>query len=412
MRNEDTRVPALRLAGFDGPPSVVPIESIAGRTIGGGTPSTSNPSFWQGALPWIQSSDLDEDDPFAVNVCKFISTNAVDSSASSEIPANSLAVVTRVGVGKVALMPEKYATSQDFLNLSELRGDPHYLAYAVKRRVSQAAKSAQGTSIKGMTKPEVLALTITTPCLEEQRAVSSLMRAVESLTNTSKLRAGSLTSLKQTMLVKMFPQGTATAPEVRFEGFEGDWERSTLGQVVESFRYGVNATAVPYDGETKYLRITDIDPGAGDFGTGETTSPGVDRRTADEFLLCDGDIVFARTGATVGRSFLYRKQVGRTVWAGFLIRARVTDAADPDFVYSSTLTPGYWEYVRMTSQRSGQPGLNSTEYANLPIALPSLSEQQAIGAYFRNLDALIDAEQKKLATLRNLKSALLTQMFV
>lgn len=214
------------------------------------------------------------------------------------------------------------------------------------------------------------------------------------------------------MLVKMFPQGTAGTPEVRFEGFEGIWERAELGQVVDSFRYGVNAAAVPYDGATKYLRITDIDPGAGEFGTGEVTSPGVDRRTADDFLLEDGDLVFARTGATVGRSYLYREGVGRTVWAGFLIRAKLVAGSDPDFISASVLTPGYWEYVRMTSQRSGQPGLNSTEYARLPLWLPSHAEQQAIGAYFRSLDALIEAEQKKLDTLRNLKSALLTQMFV
>lgn len=280
------------------------------------------------------------------------------------------------------------------------------------RKLLNAHTAGGSGSIGNLNASRLSGEEVLAPSVSEQEAIGTRFRKLDSIISMTGTRADQLTSLKKTMLVKMFPQGTASTPEVRFEGFEGDWERAKLGQVVESFRYGVNAAAVPYDGATKYLRITDIDPGAGEFGTGEVTSPGVNRRTADDFLLEDGDLVFARTGATVGRSYLYREGVGRTVWAGFLIRAKLVAGSDPDFISASVLTPGYWEYVRMTSQRSGQPGLNSTEYARLPLWLPSLPEQQAIGSYFRSLDALIEAEQKKLTTMRNLKSALLTQMFV
>ena len=99
------------------------VGELASDTFGGGTPSTSNADFWNGSIPWIQSSDLTEHQVFGVVPKKYISKTAVKNSATKIIPENSLAVITRVGVGKLAVMPYSYATSQDFLSLSKLNAD-------------------------------------------------------------------------------------------------------------------------------------------------------------------------------------------------------------------------------------------------------------------------------------------------
>lgn len=254
---------------------------------------------------------------------------------------------------------------------------------------------------------------IPTPLLDEQRAIGEFFADLDALIEQHRAKHTNLQQTKTALLQRMFPQDDADEPELRLDGFSRHWKQSSFGDVVESFKYGVNAAATEYDGVTKYLRITDLDESSGQFGTGLVTSPRAEEKTIRDFLLEEGDMVFARTGATVGRSYLFRKSVGRTVWAGFLIRARFKRNTDPQFVAAYAQTDSYWTYVKLTSQRSGQPGLNSSEYAAMPLAIPpSLEEQRAIGEVFSNLDALIAAESRYITQLTQAKTALLQRMFV
>lgn len=201
-------------------------------------------------------------------------------------------------------------------------------------------------------------------------------------------------------------------PEIRFEGFTDPWEQRKLGSIAASFDYGLNAAATDYDGQNKYLRITDIDDITHEFLKSDLTTPLADLAMSSDYLLEEGDLLFARTGASVGKTYLYRQYDGTVYFAGFLIRARIGESADPEFVYQATLTDAYKKYVAITSQRSGQPGVNAQEYADYQLMLPSRMEQQQIGRTLRSLDNLITLHQRKLELLRNIKKSLLDRMFV
>ena len=105
--------------------------------------------------------------------------------------------------------------------------------------------------------------------------------------------------------------------------------------------------------------------------------------------------MFARTGASVGKSYIYRDSDGLVYYAGFLIRARIREEYDAEFVFQSTLTDKYNKYIAVTSQRSGQPGVNAQEYSEFEIRVPEKEEQTKIGTYFHNLDHLITLHQRK-----------------
>ena len=167
-----------------------------------------------------------------------------------------------------------------------------------------------------------------------------------------------------------------------------------MGEISESFEYGLNAAATEYDGKHKYIRITDIDDSTHLFLQDDLTSPDIDFSTADDYLLQEGDVLFARTGASVGKTYIYRRSDGDLYFAGFLIRAKIKSDYDADFVFQNTLTDSYDSYIRITSQRSGQPGVNAQEYANFALSVPSLAEQKKIGAYFSHLDSLITLHQR------------------
>ena len=252
----------------------------------------------------------------------------------------------------------------------------------------------------------------TVPSKVEQQAIGSFFSRLDDLITLHQRKYDKLVVFKKSMLEKMFPKDGESVPEIRFAGFTDPWEQRKLGDVASSFDYGLNAAATEYDGQNKYLRITDIDDETHEFSKSDLTTPLADLAMSADYLLKESDLLFARTGASVGKTYLYRQFDGMVYFAGFLIRARIGEGADPEFAYQATLTDAYKKYVAITSQRSGQPGVNAQEYADYQLMLPSKTEQQQIGMTLRSLDDLITLHQRKLELLQNIKKSLLDKMFV
>ncbi|MBX3291810.1 MAG: restriction endonuclease subunit S [Acidobacteria bacterium] len=160
--------------------------------------------------------------------------------------------------------------------------------------------------------------------------------------------------------------------------------------------YGLNAGAVEYsESLPTYLRITDIDD---DGYYSEEKKVSVNDKHSANYVLSKGDIVFARTGATVGKTYLYDERDGNLVFAGFLIRFR-SDSARllPEYLRYFTDTKTYWDWVKTVSMRSGQPGINAEEYGSLKIPLPPLAEQKAIAHVLGLVDKAIELNNKIIA---------------
>jgi len=200
-------------------------------------------------------------------------------------------------------------------------------------------------------------------------------------------------------------------PKIRFKGFNDAWEQRKLGEIASSFEYGLNAAAKEYDGENRYIRITDIDDITHKFLIENVTSPDTDLTDAENYKLAEGDILFARTGASVGKSYIYRHSDGLVYYAGFLIRARIKEEYDTEFVFQNTLTDRYNKYIAVTSQRSGQPGVNAQEYSEFEIQVPKREEQAKIGGCLANIDHLITLHQRKCEQVKKLKKYMLQKMF-
>ena len=157
------------------------LSNIAEKTFGGGTPTTSNNTFWSGTIPWIQSSDITDGKLTGVIPKKYITQNGLNNSTAQLVPQNSIAVITRVGVGKLALMPFSYTTSQDFLSLSRLNTEPLFTAYSCYKKLQSELNTVQGTSIKGITKDELLTKIIWIPKYNEQVKISEILKNLDNL---------------------------------------------------------------------------------------------------------------------------------------------------------------------------------------------------------------------------------------
>ncbi|CUL52828.1 restriction endonuclease subunit S [Listeria monocytogenes] len=203
--NNEEKVPRLRFADFNEKWERCKISSFARNTYGGGTPKTNVPEYWQGRIPWIQSGDLLIDSLFNIIPKKHVTGSAVKSSATKCIPANSIAIVTRVGVGKLAFIPFEYTTSQDFLSLSNLRVDSNFGTYSIYIMLQRELNNIQGSTIKGITKSDLLEKNINKPLNRiEQERIGVSLKLLDNIITLHQSKLEKLSSLKKVYLQRMF----------------------------------------------------------------------------------------------------------------------------------------------------------------------------------------------------------------
>lgn len=339
--------------------------------VGGGTPSTNNDAYWDGDIDWYSPAELGEQ-VYADRSVRRITQAGYDSCSATLLPAGKTILFTsRAGIGNTAILRRSACTNQGFQSLVVNDNTDVYFVYSMTDRIKKfAEQKASGSTFLEISGKGLAAGEFAFPSKDEQTAIGSMFKQLDHLI-------------------------TLHQRKCQYRGLYGylSWEQRKLGSIAASFDYGLNAAATEYDGQNTYLRITDIDDTTHEFLKSDLTTPLADLAMSADYLLEEGDLLFARTGASVGKTYLYRQYDGTVYFAGFLIRARIGESADPEFVYQATLTDAYKKYVAITSQRSGQPGVNAQEYADYQLMLPSRTEQQQIGMTLRSLDNLITLHQ-------------------
>ncbi len=328
-------------------------------------------------------------------------------------------LMTRIGDIGTANIVESNEPKAYYVSLALLKKkflDPYFLKESIASEVVKKELWQRTLHIafpKKINKNEITQITVPYPISkEEQQQIGIFFKYLNNLITLHQRKCEKLKNMKKAMLEKLFPKNGSNIPEVRFRGFTDDWEQRKLRDVAENFEYGLNVAAKEFDGVKKYIRITDIDDESRQFKQDDLTSPDTDLEIADRYKLEKGDILFARTGASVGKSFIYRDSDGLVYYAGFLIRGKIKPNFDIEFIFQNTLTRNYENYIRITSQRSGQPGVNAQEYQEFTLRVPICEEQKKIGAFLYNLDHLITLHQRQLEKLKNVKKSMLEKMFV
>ena len=408
MKNES---PKYRFDKFDENWFLVRISNIASQFKTGGTPSTKEPNFWGGTIPWIQSSDIQKDTLFGVIPQKFISEEGLQNSSAKLIPKSSIAIVTRVGVGKLAIIEQDYTTSQDILSLSDLNGDIQFLVYSIYRMLQKESTQLQGTSIKGITKEELLSKKISLPDIKEQSAIGSLFRTLDDLLVSYKDNLTNYQSLKATMLSKMFPKAGQTVPEIRLDGFEGEWEINKLNKYLTVSKQ--KNTQLKFDKE-------DVLSVSGEFGIInqiQFQGRSFAGASVEMYSIVDtGNIVYTKSPLKANPYGIIKTNYGipgivSTLYAVYLPNENVF----PGFVeryFENDLRLN--SYLKPLVNKGAKNDMKvSDENALLgAVIFPQLEEQVAISDYFTNLDKFIQSHKDKISQLETLKKKLLQDMFI
>ena len=246
------------------------------------------------------------------------------------------------------------------------------------------------------------------PSLSEQEKIASFLILVDKKIEKQKELVELLKKYKRGLLSAMFSQ------KLRFKDDKGNdypaWEEKTLGEVTDNISYGLNAASKDYDGENKYIRITDIDETTGKYNNSNIVSP--DCVLSDEYKLKINDLLFARTGASTGKTYLYNENDGKMYFAGFLIKFSIKKEYCSNFLFYITQTYNYKKWVLIMSVRSGQPGINAKEYSKYKFLCPAYSEQVKISNIILKIDNIIEKANIILESYNAYKKGLLQKMFI
>lgn len=385
MRN----VPQLRFAGFEGEWEERNIKELSNKVTGGGTPSTKIEEYWNGNIPWIQTSDINDDYIKIKKYNKYISSEAIDNSAAKLINSNSISIVTRVGVGKVVKVDHELATSQDFTNLSELNSEITFTTYLLKKTMEKLSFILQGTSIKGITQKELLLTNIKLPISNvEQDKIGDLFKKIDALIEKQEGKVSKMEDFKKSMLQKMFPKKGELVPEFRFDGFDGEWEKKKISDIGK-ISAGGDVDKKKISNKGRYPVIANGDSNNGIIGYYE-----------DHYKISEPAVTISargNIGTAVARNYPFTP----------VIRV-LTLTSDNNIYFMSEAI----NRLRIFNESSGVPQLTSPQFGGYNIFMTKLSEQQKIGQFFKNLDIQIETEEKLLESYKQMKKSLLQKMFV
>lgn len=246
----------------------------------------------------------------------------------------------------------------------------------------------------------------------EQHKIGKIISEVEKEINYIDNHIIDLTELKRALIEQLMSKGIGHIEykDTEIGKIPITWDILSLSEIsIGGASYGIGAAAVAYnDYLPRYLRISDIDD---NYALSNLDKKSVDNIASSDYVLEYGDIVFARTGNTTGKSYVYSEKDGELVYAGFLIRFRINQSkANVEFIKYIAQSKRYWNWVKTMSQRSGQPGINAKEYSLFVVPMPPLEEQNRIAAILMSFDQQILQYQQQKNDYIQLKRGLMQQL--
>ena len=381
--NKDKKVlnvPHLRFPEFSGEWDSFKLVEL-GKFIGGGTPSSSNLSFWTGSIPWISSSDIKEDNINNISISRYITEDAIEKSATKYCPAPVILIVSRVGVGKVALSHTSLCTSQDFCNIIDIKCHPVFLSYNLLRTMKRKSREVQGTSIKGITSDELQKIRVFIPKnKDEQNKISNLLTLLDERIVTQNKIIDDLKKLKSAISLNVLHSDTWEQFKIK------DIAKIGRGRVISSIEISQqkNPTYPVYSSQTSNNGIMGY---------------------LDDYMFEGEHISWTTDGANAGTVFYRNGKFNCTNVCGLLKFRKEFDT----YFVSLVLAEATKKYV---SINLANPKLMNNTMGNIQIRLPKLEEQKRISIVFRELQKLWTVHNSLLTKYTKQKQYLLSQMFI
>ena len=389
--------------------------------ISGATPKTDNMAYWDGEITWITPADYNTEDKIISSGKRNITLAGLNSCGTSIVPEGSIIFSKRAPIGLVAINVVPLCTNQGCIScIPKPSVNTKYFYYLMSVLTEWFELFGSGTTFKELSTNNFANFILSQPLILEQQSIAAYLDQkcgeIDELITLQEEMITKLQSYKQSVITEAVTKGLNKNVPLKDSGIEwiGEIPEHWICTVFKRFllepmQYGANEPAEEcnyYD--PRYIRITDIK----DDGTlRDDTFKSLPLGKAKEYMLTKGDLLFARSGATVGKTFLYKEDYA-ACFAGYLIKARCNkNKLVPNFVFYYTLSNVYQNWKNSIFIQSTIQNIGADKYSVMPIIVPPLSEQQAIADYLdqkcSEIDELISIKQQKIEKLKEYKKSLI-----
>ena len=380
------------------------ITDLCESIVGGGTPSTDNKAYWSGNIAWVSSSDLENNNIRHLSMTRFITEDAINNSAAKHIPCNSILIVSRVGVGKVAIAPCELCTSQDFTNLVNPVCNPIFLGYLLSLTMQKKANGVQGTSIKGVTAKEIKQYHLSIPHTEEQQRIADFLSNVDEVIAQSKAEVQNLERQKKAAMQKIFSQ------EVRFKREDGSNYPEWGEKVISDLGTVITGNTPPtknkenYGGDFLWVTPTDIT----DYPIINDTERKLTDIGKKKARILPKNTVLVTCIASIGKNCILTQEGSCNQQINAIIPKT---CINPFFLLNAI---NYKKHeLELLGGNGGMKIVSKSLFEQFSINIPAdVEEQQKIADFLSDYDEAIRCAKQELDKWKELKKGLLQQMFV
>ncbi len=393
-----------------------------GSWSAGATPSRTNPEFYDGDIPWLKTGDLN--DGYISDVSEYISKLALEKTSVRLNPTGSvLMAMYGATIGKLGILEIPMTTNQACCACIPFEGMYNkYLFYFLMGNRKNFIKMGEGGAQPNISKDKIVSYPIAIPPLDEQKRIVAkieellplidryeqawskledfnkrfpvdMQKSILQMAIQGKLvpqlpeegtgeelflqiQAEKQALIKTGTIKKEKPLPEITEDEIPFDIPES-WKWVRWGDLSQSIQYGYNAPAQE-KGRIKMVRISDIQDGKVLWDT----VPYCDIKEDEipTYMLGANDILFARTGGTVGKSYLVKEVPEEAIYAGYLIRTQYSSLLCPEYMKYFMESQLYWDQLRNGTIATAQPNCNGKTLSKMILPLPPLAEQKRIVA--------------------------------
>ena len=399
------------------------------RLVNGGTPATGSPRFWNGRTPWVTGADFT---PGGIGeVRRFVSDAGIRSSATSVVKAGNIVVVTRTGVGKLAIAPFDLAISQDITGLyvDGSKADTAFVFYLLSRELAELKKLNQGTSINGIIRADLEKHPVRIPVSKTaQRKIAAILTSLDTAIEKTEALIEKHQQIKAGLMHDLYtrgvlPNGQLRPPreqsqelysETALGWIPVDWHFVRLGELAKIVTgVTLGAKESPADTiEAPYLRVANVQDGYLDLAEIKTVR--ISGKTLEQLRLRTGDVLMNEGGDfdKLGRGAVWAGELENCVHQNHVFRVR-TDGSRllPHYLalYSES-TFGKKYFLLSSKQSTNLASINSTQLNAYPIAVPDSLEQQRIVQRLGGANARIGALKAGLSKQRSQKLGLMQDL--
>ena len=360
----------------------------------GGTPSKKNKEYYEnGTIKWVKTGDLKE--KYLYDVGEYITKEGLDNSSAKIYDADTvLLAMYGATIGATSILKTEACTNQACASFKKIeRIIPEYLYYFLKSKKDKFVKDSFGGAQPNISISYLKNIEINLIGKDVQFKIVNELDRIENIIKLKKEQIKKLNELIKSQFVEMFENQK--------------FDLKTLNEIsVIKGEYGSGASAGEFiEGQPRYVRITDIQED-GRLNNQSMASP-KNEDNIDKYILRYGDVLFARTGATVGKTYKYNEN------EGYCIRFRIDiNICNPDYIFIYTKTDNYKKWVENKQRVVAQPNINAKEYGNdLKIPIPPIELQNEFADFVKQIDKQKFEIENSLKEMQELYESLMEKYF-